>query len=247
VFLGNGDGTFRPLGTAPVLPVCGPTGVADLNGDGIPDVVWQPVPTGSFTVYLGKGDGTFGPPITNGYRLGNFDYVFADFNLDGKMDVAVGGDALLGNGDGTFQPPAPIAGMQLPAAAADLNGDGIPDLVGYNSTSSLTSLAIAFGNGDGTFGVPETFPLQGNEFNSGPTITIADWNGDGHLDIAAMPGGPYYTYFFLGDGTGHFTAQPTGILLSNTPFLAVGDFNGDGLPDVASASDSIWVLKNHSR
>jgi hypothetical protein len=118
-------------------------------------------------------------------------------------------------------------------------------LVGYSATSTQTYLAVALGHGDGTFGQAILHPLQYGFDPTSSTVAIADWNGDGHPDIAAMPG-PYagYTQFLLGDGTGTFALQENGFFLDAQSFPAVGDFNGDGLPDVASASGAIWVLVN---
>jgi hypothetical protein len=111
--LGNGDGTFQ----APQF--FGPTtdpgdgaralGGADFNGDGKGDLVLQ---GNNFfldtaEIYLGNGDGTFSK--TNSYTPGNptqqnsFGIAIADFNGDGKPDIAVANTVLLGNGDGTFQ------------------------------------------------------------------------------------------------------------------------------------------------
>jgi hypothetical protein len=250
VFLGNGDGTFHPLGTQPVVTYDGWAGIADVNGDGIPDIVtaWLGV-SAPVMVYLGKGDGTFGLPIAQSFALSG-PAVFADFNGDGKMDMALNdegshGYVALGNGDGTFQSPVKVDGVNCPAAAADLNGDGIPDLVGYSATSKQSYLAVALGHGDGTFGQAILHPLQYGFDPASSTVVITDWNGDGHADIAAMPG-PYagYTQFLLGDGTGTFALQENGFFLDAQSFPAVGDFNGDGLPDVASASGAIWVLVN---
>ena len=249
VFLGNGDGTFRPLGTEPVVTYDGWAGIADVNGDGVPDIVTASLGGGvPVTVYLGNGDGTFGPPIAQSFVLSG-PAVFADFNGDGKMDMALNYDqgrhgyVALGNGDGTFQTPMKVDGVDAPAAAADLNGDGIPDLVGYSATETQTYLAVALGNGDGTFGPASFYPVQ-----HGFSVAIADWNGDGYLDIAAMPDSPSsYTQFLLGDGKGKFTLQENGLYLNAQAFPAVADFNGDGLPDVASASGAIWVLLNRTK
>jgi FG-GAP-like repeat len=179
-----------------VVTYDGWAGIADVNGDGIPDVITASLGSGApVTVYLGKGDGTFGPPIAPSFTLCG-PAVFADFNGDGKMDMALNSDqgrtgyVALGNGDGTFQTPVRVIGVDDPAAAADLNGDGIPDLVGYSATSKQTYLAVALGHGDGTFGQASLHPLQYGFDLISSTVVITDWNGDGHLDIAAMPG-PY--------------------------------------------------------
>jgi hypothetical protein len=138
VMLGNGDGTFQAPVTYPTDTLPNGLRVADLNGDGILDIV---VTGDMVDVYLGKGDGTFAAPVY--YNGGSFpqQITTGDFNADGKVDIAVtaigsaaGGslEILLGNGDGTFQPPVEIAdgaAAEAPMAVGDLNQDGTSDLV----------------------------------------------------------------------------------------------------------------------
>jgi len=110
---GNGNGhlqtpqffgpTTDPLDGASAL------GGADFNGDGKGDLALQGHPSFLDTaeIYLGNGDGTFSK--ANSYPLGNspqrnsFGIAIADFNGDGKADIAASNVVLLGNGDGTFQ------------------------------------------------------------------------------------------------------------------------------------------------
>lgn len=169
VLLGHGDGTFAPprafdasgqdLTFSPVSMAVG-----DVNGDGRADLVINM--TGGLDsviaqlgVLLGNGDGTFRAPILEspGMTGGDGDVALADFNNDGRLDVAVGGQAALpdgltvniGNGDGTFGVPfqSPLSfstGGNDPfgVAAADLNGDGRPDLVAANSASSSVGVLL---------------------------------------------------------------------------------------------------------
>src|SRR5690348_5474658 len=147
VVLGRGDGAFGPpqqfpAGTMPMGLV-----VADFNGDGKPDVAVAniaglvPGVAGmTVSVMLGKGDGTFGPPLQSRV-LGERPFMLAasDFNQDGKIDLAVVNSAtpdvtlLFGNGDGTFRLPvalAPPSGI-LGAAdvvVSDFNLDGRSDI-----------------------------------------------------------------------------------------------------------------------
>src|SRR5215469_2914893 len=151
ILKGNGDGTFQP---AQVISL--PSGnstyslaAGDLNHDGFLDLfvtnqsfcLKQPCSFNGFAVLLGNGDGTFrGTPVpsdTNGYNKAT-NLGVADFDKDGNPDLAltswdgVTGSALiaLGNGDGTFQGLTEITLGANPAAiaAADFNGDGLPDL-----------------------------------------------------------------------------------------------------------------------
>jgi hypothetical protein len=95
--------TTDPLDGASAL------GGADFNGDGKGDLALQGHPSFLDTaeIYLGNGDGTFSKannyPLGNSPQLNSFGIAIADFNGDGKADIAASNVVLLGNGDGTFQ------------------------------------------------------------------------------------------------------------------------------------------------
>jgi hypothetical protein len=127
-----------------------------------------------------------GSPISLGQTP--FAIVAADFNGDGKLDLAVT-DAtenavfvLLGNGDGTFQPPITIPVGNAPDAivAGDFNNDGKLDLATANSGDNTVTLLL--GNGDGTFTQAADSPFAVGKIPVG--IVAADFNGDGKLDLA---------------------------------------------------------------
>ena len=111
-------------------------------------------------------------------------------------------------------------------ATADLNGDGKLDLV--INIYDQAEIAVLFGNGDGTFQPPQTFPIGGES----AWIALADFNNDGKLDVVTANYDANLSVL-LGNGDGTF--QP----FLNTPLdttpgqITTGDFNGDGKLDVA--------------
>jgi hypothetical protein len=293
VLLGNGDGTFGAPITTSTGTGSAPEGLAvgDVNGDGIPDIVTADAGSNGITVLLGKGDGTFAPPLffaagqhTDSVALGDFNgdgkldiaatnyesntisiftgdgtgnftltatygtggepdsVVTADFNHDGKADLAVtdfSGDdvqVFLGKGDGTFLSPLnnPTPGGSQPDALAvgDFNGDGKLDLVYANYGSD--NISVLLGNGDGTFGSHIDTPVNLASGSPG-SVAVADFNGDGRLDVVV--GSVYDSVVTLLDGNGDGTFQAPQQFATGpaSTFVTVADFNGDGLPDVAAA------------
>jgi hypothetical protein len=176
--------------------------------------------------------------------LGNT-HIAADFNGDGKPDLAGAGgnnvSVTLGNGDGTFRPKTdfPLEMQTQAVAAGDFDSDGRVDLMVTLNTPQF-SLALLTGTGTGTFNAPTFFPNTSG-FDS-PAIAATDLNGDGRLDLVVMHTISCFTApcraarsitILLGNGTGTFQT-PGEIDVGTGPMaMAVLDLNRDGIKDVA--------------
>jgi uncharacterized repeat protein (TIGR01451 family) len=197
VFFGAGNGTFQLAHTYSAGSYPSSVAVADVNGDGKPDLVVtnmsdpfvDPRVPGSVYVFLNDGSGGFQTPSTMTVGTYPFSVWIGDLNADGKPDLIVASNdshaaytlsVLLGSGNGTFQPPASVSTEYGPSGVAirDFNGDGKADLV-VSHCCGATDMTYLQGNGDGTFQTEAHFNGGKNSFAVAP----ADLNGDGKPDL----------------------------------------------------------------
>jgi hypothetical protein len=240
--IANGDGTFQaPIETDFSIPIPATAVLGDFNKDGILDLAFSN--TSSVQVLLGNGDGTFrlGPSTSLGQVVGRDTVGLGDFNHDGNLDLVVTvfdpytmgfnfTGVLLGKGDGTFNPLSEIAGAgtsfagAITAVVGDFNNDGNLDIAtAIQSIGQFNQgyIFTALGNGDGTFQNANQVP---GVVSITTPLLIADFNGDGNLDLAT--GGTIY----YGRGDGSFPYYGGS---STAPTLELAlDMNGDGLPDL---------------
>ena len=171
--------------------------------------------------------------------------VVADFNGDGKLDIAVSNfdqnsvSVFLNDGSGNFGAPI-VTNVQLnsslglnvgPLAVGDLNEDGKADLVVATIAGSQASIVL-LGNGDGTFRQEPPIP---NSFGF-LRAKVVDLNGDGHQDLVFAMDGSLGVSLGNGDGTfGAMTGLPPGSFPGLYLGLTVADFNGDGKLDIAAS------------
>jgi hypothetical protein len=216
---GNGDGTFGQPSPISLPRFSVPTSLStgDLNGDGNLDFV---VTILSFSgpskavFLLGNGDGTFqaaGSKILGGTSGGRGRLV--DLNNDGKLDfIAVtplgeegwdGATVLMGNGDGTFRGPEILSGggdlEPTSVVAADITGDGVPDLV--DAAFTPPHLTLFRGAGDGSFPTKKSFSLDAAFI----WVEAGDFNRDGKIDlvVSSAVGFTSQLQVFLNSGQCH--------------------------------------------
>ena len=228
-----------------------PTGltVADVNHDGKPDLLVGNS-FGDLLVLLGNGDGTFQPyrkadqsvalAVARPNGNGTKDFIYADQGLD-RVVVDYGGGQKTVLGDRS-------TGLLAPGAVklADLNGDGIPDLIVANSGSN--NVLIYPGLGNGQFG-PALNGGHGFFTGTNPVgITVADVNGDGRPDLVVANKGSNDVSILLNQPQGNsitFIPGPRLKAGSGPVSTVVQDVTGDGIPDILvsnSQSNNVMLL-----
>lgn len=160
----------------------------------------------------------------------------ADLDGDGKLDLLDASNVYLNDGTGRFGSVIPIAPSNGRATAVgDFNGDGKLDLL----CTTPTTTQVRLGNGNGTFGtqVVCNITIDGG-YLLGDPATVADFSGDGKLDVAFGP------TIYVGNGAGSFTSR-TRFRMNSYTSDAAADMDGDGSSDLVvfnASSDDVDVL-----
>ena len=224
-----------PLPSTPETVLAG-----DLNGDGVPDLVYgtesgmQPTVTAALHVLLadGKGGYTAGQDVVLP-RGGLPRCLLVDLNGDKASDLVCGSGysglvtVIAGKGDGTFGQTRTLTlpdvqDEVVPVAVGDVNGDGSPDVILLDGNG--LSLYPLVNDGSGNLSVAQAIAasVYGNH------VTLADLNEDGHPDLLVQASN-LNTQVFLGKGDGTFTALPQ---FSGNSGSALADMDGDGHLDL---------------
>jgi hypothetical protein len=215
---------------------------ADLNGDGITDIVSVSVDPNSksgFFVMLSKKTGGYSAPVfySSPYAGAYAQVAVGDFNNDGRVDVAEVEDStgyyiFLNKGDGSLQPSwnfvTPGTAANISITAADFNSDGKLDLVLQDGNGDLKLL---YGTGHGTFSAPFTIARAPNVY----VLFVGDYDGDGHPDLAgtfagACPRCPTEVSVYYSDGKGNFS-RPTTLDFPDLLYFVSDNADGDGFTD----------------
>jgi uncharacterized protein (TIGR03437 family) len=260
-FFGFADGNFQNVA------------VADFNNDGAPDLAIGLIDgstskldtsTLSINVMLSKGDGTFQAPTTlvSGNTLVATAILVGDFDRDGNPDIAVAGatpagntsqvQVFLGTGQGAFTAPTnfalPVLTALGSATIADVNRDGLPDLIFAGSPDTTShSLCVFTGTGGGNFKQAFLVSEAANLTTIG--MIAADLRGTGTLDLVEMVGdltnaaNSPFTFSLQarggnGDGTfGNPTALAFPAGLGPWPYgMLAGNWTSSGLVGLAFAA-----------
>ncbi len=244
LFVGDGSGGFATAAQLPLGTAAGrahAVAVADITGDGHPDIVASRPNANSATLLAGDGAGGFAAAVDLPTSVGPAPIAIADVTGDGHLDVltanAVASSISVLPGDGAghvgFDGNFPAGDYPHAVAAVDFNGDGRADVATANAMGNDVSILVNDGNSG--FAPALRYPVDAS-----PTgIASGDVNGDGNADlvVANLGGGDISVLLGAGDGT--FSAAQNfgaGGTFESPYAVALGDANADGHLDIASAN-----------
>lgn len=256
VLLGTGTGHFSllPAFMTANPPDALPTGmaIADLTGDGIPDLaISNNADTSAFSlgqtcVFPGYGDGTFN---TNSETCNSAPYVFGQMvvaNLNGNPDLVFASDPLtvqFNNGKGVLTQSTYATGGG-PIAIGDFNGDGRPDIV----EGTTGGVQVVVNSGSGILRAPLSISDIQGPWTASMVMNSSDFNRDGYADLSVVDYSDEHGYIEPGidlllGGPKNALTKGSGIGLGFYAFSdfttvppAIGDFNHDGHLDIAVAT-----------
>jgi uncharacterized repeat protein (TIGR01451 family) len=199
VMFSNGTGGFTQTAPVGLGTSLGATGLADVNGDSVPDLILSSGNTlvGTLAIMLGNGSGGFGPAIPSaGNDLNTSVPATGDMDGDGKIDIVLAGGTIdsqtafpaivvmAGDGAGHFTKKGSFATQQTTSlTVSDLNNDGKLDVAFTQGQNVVTVLP---GDGLGGLGSPIQITTRVDNFGSGHYEVVArDFTGDGKADLAA--------------------------------------------------------------
>ncbi len=223
--------------------------IADLNGDGKPDLAVTDQVSNDVAILLGNGNGTFAPPTFVTAGSGPYAIAAGKFNADNNFDLAVINSTsntvsiLLGNGNGTFAPPVNyfVGSSPISIAVGDINNDTFDDLVVANFGGFFAgSISVLLGNGNGTFSAGNSIRTRTQPSYVYLTNLNADANKD--LIVASFGSDSVSTYFGMGNAT--FQLSQTLYAGSGPVAIETADISGDGYRDLLVAdynSDSVTL------
>ncbi|HRI68748.1 MAG TPA: VCBS repeat-containing protein, partial [Polyangium sp.] len=210
---------------------------ADLNNDGLIDLIYRPAYGSGVSVKLNQGGGTFGPASTYAANYSLLHAAVGDVNGDGFADLVMPPSTtstssgtlivLLNQTNGTFGAPITLASATgvISAVVFDLNGDGTNDI----ATVCPNTISVFLNQGGGTF-APRVDYANANSFSP---LRAGDFNGDGRADLVFRmnSGGGFSIMYNQGNGT---FAAPTSYPIGVGPeAMVLGDVNADGKLDLA--------------
>ena len=228
-----------------------PSEPSDFDRDGIVDICVANILDSSVSILLGNGDGTFAPQqkITVGLRPRGI--AVLDLDGDGDVDIAntnyvsTSGDVslLVNDGSGVFGAPTFFeagANGEWALGAADMNDDGILDLVVGAQTAQR--VVVQLGTGAGSF----TFASSQNSDGNVWMLNTGDLDGNGTEDVAVGNSGSNRAAILLGDGAGNLGLPQRYLTDPFTIATDLGDLDGDGDLDwvTSSYSGDWWVFTN---